>query len=284
MLARAGIMGDMAAWIHDEGAAQGDRAQQEDDYGVFELPPELEAGDLLLVLADGMGGQRAGARASALAVRGFIEAYDLASAATIPERLEQTLGAVNIRMADDAASDPQDLRGMGCTLLAVVLAAEGLYWISVGDSPLWLWRKGRLLRLNQDHAYRSVLAMQVSQGELSAAEAACHPDRNALLSAVTGAKLELVDLPRQAYPLRRGDEVLLASDGVFTLAEREIAAVLRRARADGNPCQQLLTAVAARRHPYQDNTTVLWARAVAVQSGASWWSRWRLRAAGASPD
>jgi len=284
MLARVGMIGDMAAWIHDEGATQGDRTQQEDDYGVFELPPELEAGDLLLVLADGMGGQRAGARASALAVRGFIEAYDLVSAATIPARLEQTLDAVNTRMAHDAASNPQDLRGMGCTLLAVVLAAEGLYWISVGDSPLWLWRQGRLLRLNQDHAYRSVLAAQVSEGELSAAEAASHPDRNALLSAVTGAAPELVDLPRQAYPLRRGDEVLLASDGVLTLAEREIAAVLRRARTDGNPCQQLLTAVAARRHPYQDNTTVLWARAAAVQPGFSWWSRWRWRAVGASPD
>lgn len=38
----------MAAWVHDEGAIQGSRSQQEDDYGIFELPPELEAGDLLL--------------------------------------------------------------------------------------------------------------------------------------------------------------------------------------------------------------------------------------------
>ncbi len=42
----------------------------------------------------------------------------------------------------EAATDPDDLHGMGCTLLAVVLAEEGLYWISVGDSPLWLWRRG----------------------------------------------------------------------------------------------------------------------------------------------
>ncbi len=64
----------MATWVHDEGAAQGNRSQQEDDYGVFKLPAELEAGDLLLVLADGMGGEQAGARASALAVRGFVGA------------------------------------------------------------------------------------------------------------------------------------------------------------------------------------------------------------------
>ncbi|MCK7461532.1 MAG: hypothetical protein MZU84_05455 [Sphingobacterium sp.] len=84
---------NMVAWMHDEGMAQGSRPRQEDDYGVFELPPELEAGDLLLVLADGMGGEQAGALASALAVRGFIETYDAVPAATIPERLERTLSA-----------------------------------------------------------------------------------------------------------------------------------------------------------------------------------------------
>ena len=234
----------MAAWIHDEGAAQGSRSRQEDDYGVFELPPELEAGDLLLVLADGMGGEQAGARASALAVRSFVEAYDTVSAAAIPERLEQTLACVNERMARDVASDPYHLNGMGCTLLAVVLADEGLYWISVGDSPLWLWRRGRLHRLNQDHAYRSILAHRVNCGDISAAEAACHPDRNALISAVTGAALELVDLSRQVYPLESEDQILLASDGLLTLGEKEIAAVLHQTRVEGHPCQRLLVTVA----------------------------------------
>lgn len=269
----------MTAWMHDEGAAQGSRSRQEDDYGVFELPSELEAGDLLLVLADGMGGEKAGARASALAVRSFVESYDIASAATIPERLQQTLGHVNQRMAWDVASDPQGLYGMGCTLLAVVLAEEGLYWISVGDSPLWLWRRGQLRRLNQDHAYRTILAHQVQTGEISAADAAHHPDRNALISAVTGAEPELVDLPRQAYPLEPGDQILLASDGLLTLKEKEIAAILSRASADDPPCQRLLAAVAKRRNLHQDNVTVLWARSAALPPSAPWWRRFQQRAA-----
>lgn len=266
------------AWVYDEGAAQGSRSRQEDDYGVFELPPELEAGDLLLVLADGMGGEQAGARASALAVRGFVDAYDTATAAAIPDRLEQTLARVNERMARDVASDPYGLHGMGCTLLAVVLTEEGLYWISVGDSPLWLWRRGRLHRLNQDHAYRSILAQQVDMGEISTAEAARHPDRNALISAVTGAELELVDVSRQAYPLKSNDQVLLASDGLLTLDEKEIATVLSRARADNHPCQQLLAAVAEHRNLHQDNVTVLWVRSAAVQPAAPWWRRFGMRA------
>ena len=265
----------MGAWIHDEGMAQGSRSRQEDDYGVFELPPQLEAGELLLVLADGMGGEQAGALASALAVRGFIEAYDTIPSTTVPERLERTLHHVNGRLALEVTTDPDNLRGMGCTLLAVVLAEEGLYWISVGDSPLWLWRRGRLRRLNQDHAYRSILADQVSAGEMSVEEAACHPDRNALISAVTGEDLELVDVSRQPLALKPNDQILLASDGILTLSEREIAAVLKVARTHPSPCLSLLAAVGAHQNPQQDNTTVLWAsRASTVSDVSLWYQQW----------
>jgi len=261
----------MGGWIHDEGMAQGSRPRQEDDFGVFELPPQLEAGELLLVLADGMGGERGGALASALAVRGFIEAYDAVPATTVPERLERTLRHVNGRMALEVATDRERLRGMGCTLLAAVLAQEGLYWISVGDSPLWLWRRGRLRRLNQDHAYRSVLAEQVDAGEISAEEAAAHPDRNCLISAVTGDDLELVDLPRRPLALKPKDQILLASDGLLTLTEPEIAAVMKGVEAAASPCQPLLDAVMARRNPQQDNATVLWAKRAAPASDESFW-------------
>ena len=150
---------------------------------------------------------------------------------------------------------------------------EGLYWISVGDSPLWLWRRGRLLRLNQDHAYRTVLAQRVSTGELSADVAARHPARNALISAVTGEDLELVDLSRRAFALHRNDGILLASDGLLTLSEKEITRVLRSAWNNGSACQALLAAISDCDHPHQDNVTVLWARA-AVDPTLSVWRRW----------
>ena len=261
----------MVAWVHDSGMTQGRRAEQEDDYGVFDLPPQLEVGDMLLVLADGMGGEQAGALASALAVRGFIEAYDIVPSVSVPERLERTLHHVNGRMALEVATDPEHLGGMGCTLLAVVLAEEGLYWISVGDSPLWLWRRGCLHRLNEDHAYRGILARQVSAGKISAQEAACHPDRNALISVVTGEGLELVDLSREPFPLEPDDQILLASDGLLTLTEREIAAVLKAARTARSPCQRLLAAVRSHENPYQDNTTVLWAKRASRSAEKSFW-------------
>ncbi|HAS51365.1 MAG TPA: serine/threonine-protein phosphatase [Gammaproteobacteria bacterium] len=264
----------MAAWVHNEGMAQGCRARQEDDYGVCELPQTLGAGDLLLVLADGMGGERGGARASALAVRSFITTYDRVPATTIPERLARTLTEVNTQMAREAATDPEELNGMGCTLLAVVLAEEGLYWISVGDSPLWLWRRGRLYRLNQDHAYRSVLAYQVSHGQISAEVAAHHPDRNALMSAVTGDALDLIDLSQQAHTLWNNDQILLASDGILTLDEREISAILTHQRADETPCQALLAAITAHQRPHQDNITIVWACSANRSPNEPWWHHW----------
>ena len=138
-----------------------------------------------------------------------------------------------------------------------------------------MWRAGRLYRLNQDHAYRSILAQRVHEGEMSADDAAHHPDRNALISAVTGHEMELVDLPRQAHTLERDDQILLASDGILTLSEAEIADVLDSVRGRESPCQRLLMAVAACQRPQQDNVTVLWAQSAAFRF-APWWQRlWR---------
>ncbi|MDV7397317.1 hypothetical protein RZS08_38305, partial [Arthrospira platensis SPKY1] len=111
------------------------------------------------------------------------------------------------------------------------------------------------------------------------ADAARHPDRNALISALTGDELDLVDLPRRAYALERGDQVLLASDGVLTLEEHEIATVLAGSvPGEAGPCQRLLEAVTSRQAATQDNVTVLWVRPAGLPTKVSLWRRlwWRL--------
>lgn len=252
----------MTGWWHCKARIQGGRPYQEDHYGIFLPPKTLGGGDLLLVLADGMGGEYGGERASHLVVRTFIDAYAAIPASTIPQRLQRSLAHANRELALDVASNPALLSGMGCTLLAAVLSPQGLYWISVGDSPLWLWRKGKLTRLNQDHSYRHVLECQVLAGELSQEDANGHPDRTALLSAVTGTPLTLVDVCQAPYALQRDDRILVASDGLLTLDEAEIGAYL----AQKSPCQQLLNAVVAAGHPYQDNAT-------AIVAGVNWTRR-----------
>lgn len=262
----------MMAWDHFEACMQGGRSYQEDDCGVFELPPSLHGGGLLLVLADGMGGEQAGDRASAIAVRSFIDAYASGAAPTIPQRLYRALEHANQELALEVATDAA-LSGMGCTLLAAVLTDRELYWISVGDSPLWLWRKGALLRLNQDHSYRQVLAQQVAAGEISPEEAGYHPDRNALISALTGEPLTLVDWCTEPYSLQPGDRILLASDGLLTLSEVQIAAYLQVCPSTRVTCQGLLEAVLAADYAYQDNVTVMLAQAA---EGHLSWRRLRV--------
>ncbi|NJN47893.1 MAG: protein serine/threonine phosphatase 2C family protein [Candidatus Competibacteraceae bacterium] len=233
----------MRVGAHCASRIQGSREYQQDDYGIFELPSSLRGGDLLLVLADGMGGERAGERASATTIHSFIDAYAAIPATSIPERLRRALNHANRELALEIATAPSLLSGMGCTLLAAVLAKEGLYWISVGDSPLWLYRNNQLTRLNQDHSYRPVLAQQLAGGEISAIAAQAHPDRNALFSALTGGLIHQVDLSHDPYPLQTGDRVLLASDGLLTLSEIRIATHLNASAAADMICQRLLEAV-----------------------------------------
>ena len=246
-------------WTSRACSSQGKRAYQEDDYGILEFSRAPDQAELLLVLADGMGGERGGAVASKLAIRHFIASFKSSSADAIPQRLNDALEQANQTIADEVAARPFELTGMGCTLLAAVLSDMELYWISVGDSPLWILRDGQLTRLNQDHSYRAVLAQQVAAGELTPEAAQRHPYQNALLSAVTGAALNMIDLTNEAYALHDDDQILLASDGLLTLSEEAIAEQLVQSKP-GRICQRLLTAVAAADHPYQDNVTIVLAR------------------------
>ncbi len=247
--------------------SQGARAYQEDYCDFLVLDGGAGDGDagapgILLVLADGMGGHVAGALASKTAVANFIAAWQAQNnTADIPTRLQNALAAANDSMREKIAADPA-LDGMGCTLVGAAVADQTLHWISVGDSPLWLLRGGELQRLNQDHSMAPVLQNLVAAGRMTAAEAAADPRRNALRSAVMGKELTLVDCPDAPLPLPPPPEparILLASDGLQTLSNNEIADIMRQCAAfDSGTCaDRLLQAVEAKQHPRQDNTTVM---------------------------
>lgn len=258
----------MLRWVYDADSHQGKRAYQEDCFASANLTEPHQPG-LLLVLADGMGGARGGAIASRLAITQFIKSYCETSTGQPPERLWQALNAANQALAFATTASPNTLGGMGCTLLAVVVSKIGLYWISVGDSPLWLWRKSSLTRLNQDHSYRAVLAQQVSNGDISAEQAATNPHGNALLSVVTGDPLTTVDLSNKPTAILEQDKILLASDGLLTLSENQIAAILEQSSDESGLSQQLIQAVLQEKNQHQDNITVMLAQTQARPTTAN---------------
>ena len=181
------------AWRQIRGA----RAYQQDRAATV----SVDGTQHLLVLADGMGGHTSGDIASDIVVRKFFHAWhDLEAPDEIPDRLIFALQAANLAIYDRVMSEPE-LAGMGTTLVAAHVEGDRLHWISVGDSPLWLFQDGELARLNANHSVASLLDQQVADGEISAEEAVRSPERSHLLEAVTGNDIHLVDVspdPRRA--------------------------------------------------------------------------------------
>ena len=151
------------------------------------------------------------------------------------------------------------LRGMGCTIVAAWIDALGIRWASVGDSLLLLYRFPDVIRLNADHSLGSFLDEQARQNRITASEAKQHHNRNALRSALTGAKIDLIDLRSEPLELQAGDWILIASDGICSLEGDEIADVVYNFR-QSTPAEMadgLIAAVVRKAVAGQDNTTVV---------------------------
>ena len=212
----------------------------------------------LLVLADGMGGAAAGDLAASLIVQSVREVFQSGSAAAAGPRLRQACGAANAALADAVAQVPARA-GMGGTLVAVAPAADGLRFLSVGDSLLLRWREGQLDRINADHSIGGALDTAVRKGLMPAEEAASAAGRNRITSALTGAPLDQMRIDETVGPLRcqSHDRWVLASDGLDTLSLPEIAALLAASKTAQAAADALLAGVEAKQREHQDNTTVL---------------------------
>jgi protein phosphatase len=212
---------------------------------------------LAAVLADGMGGHAGGALASGLACKFFLHAFT-SSSGDVPARLDEALILANAAIAKEVFENAA-LDGMGCTLIGVAFGPAGIEWVSVGDSPLFLVRKGEIVLLNEDHSLAPQIDELAAAGKISWEAAKADPRRHYLRSALTGGEMEMIDRSRRPLALQAGDVVILASDGIHTLAHAKILEVVEQSAAAGPDtiAEALIAAVAAAREPYQDNTTVV---------------------------
>ena len=252
---------------------QGERDYQEDECEFAILKPSSlgqiapnnseAAASLLAVLSDGMGGHAGGAVASKTAINAFIGRFRSGSDSKNAgdrhrTRLQEALRDSNLALSKATSNNP-DLQGMGCTVVGVRFNQRGMLWISVGDSPLYRYRNGKVEQVNEDHSLVPMLEGMVERGEMTPEAAENHPQRNALRSAVTGTKIELVDSGKEFLKLRPGDWIILASDGLQSLSENTIANIVRETKNGGAQvvADQLLNAVRQKAVPYQDNTTLM---------------------------
>ena len=185
----------------------------------------------LTVLADGMGGHAAGDVASKIVVTEVFSELMFQRCdpdqfeKEITSRLTEAAMAANACLRDHVRAHPET-HGMGSTLVATVVVNRQLYWISIGDSPLFLFRNGVLRQLNEDHSMAPQIDFMVRNGLMAAEEARHHPDRNILTSVLFGESVPQVDCPSDPVPLEAGDILIVASDGLQFLTDDEIAAVL----------------------------------------------------------
>jgi serine/threonine protein phosphatase PrpC len=231
----------------------GARKQQEDSCKFALINGDSE---LLAVLADGMGGHAAGEVASQVAVLGFVKSFLSQAPLSIPGRLATALTAANAELAEAIRTSP-GCEGMGCTLVAMHVSEAGIYWISVGDSPLFLVRGRSIHQINEDHSMAPEIDLGVREGRLTKQEAASHPSRNALRSALLGDEVpELIDNPTVPLQWRNNDTLILASDGLQTLTNIQIAKIVNGSASAGEVARHLIDQVDSAKRNRQDNATV----------------------------
>jgi serine/threonine protein phosphatase PrpC len=218
----------------------------------------------LFIVADGMGGEAAGEKASAMALD-FVENYVLESLewfATCQAKdgdkvlaeFQTALSRAHASVRHEAQVHPK-LHGMGSTVTLAYSLNEIVYVAHVGDSRCYLFREKRLHRLTQDHTLTEEM---VRRGELTPEAAAKHHWRHVITSSVGGNSPDVrVDVHR--LELQAGDQVLLCSDGLTNMVtSEEIVPVLENEPTGEAVCKKLVDL--ANLKGGKDNITVVLAR------------------------
>lgn len=235
----------------------GTRSEQQDAFG-FSDPGNTEflsTFGVVGVVADGMGGMALGSQASNTAVRRFFQVMQQATGRQPVEAMVTALKEANTAVAQLAVGNGVEDE-VGTTFAAVSISDAGLQWVAAGDTRVYLYRDGKLTQLNADHNYRRVLARQVADGLVSAAEADSHPDRQAVTSYLGASTIPEIDQSPGALPVQAGDRILICSDGLYNaLDESSIASIV--AASSGCASEQLVASAVSESRPQQDNLTVV---------------------------
>lgn len=186
-----------------------------------------EDGQTLYVIADGMGGHNAGDIASKMVIDYFMREWPKQSRLTrineAEQYLIQAIQSVNKEIYDKATEN-KAFRGMGTTVVLVVVIEETAVIAHVGDSRCYKLSQHQLRQLTSDHSLVNAL---VHAGEITPDEAAVHPKKNVLTRAV-GTDMP-VDVEVTMVNCENNDRLLLCTDGLTNkLSDERIQAILNQ--------------------------------------------------------
>jgi len=211
-----------------------------------DLPERTEEVNHVMVIADGMGGHRAGEIASRMALTTLIAlALDLpdwifkmddAHANEIEQRSRSRVQEIDAILVESGQRDPS-LTGMGTTLTAARSLGRDLAITHVGDSRAYLLRGGNLLRLTRDHTYAQLL---VDAGHLAPGDVAGSSHRHVLTNALGGSSAD-VQVDTDRLQLEDGDRLMICSDGLTDLVDDEqITSILLGTTRSRDACERLV--------------------------------------------
>jgi serine/threonine protein phosphatase PrpC len=228
----------------------GKRKTQQDAFGTSDISKD----SVLSIVADGMGGISNGAEMSNIAVTVMLESFAQRNGSLSPDEfLVQTVNDIQRTVRSRIPSGQMS----GTTLISVYFDKEKLFFISVGDSRIDLYRNGSLIQLNRLHTYGAELDERAARGEISVNEARSDKTRGSLTSYIGTGETLMTDRNNKPLLLIPGDIILLMTDGIFgTLSDDEIAAALRS--GDIKEAGNIITkSVTAKGKANQDNFTAV---------------------------
>ena len=203
----------------------------------------------LFLLADGMGGHNAGDYASRNTVETVSETIQNSAEENPIRALRMAIEAANRKVYEEA-SQKEELKGMGTTLVAATLLNSHLYVANVGDSRLYIINAS-IRQITKDH---SLVEEMVRIGELDELHARNHPDKNIITRAIGVAeKVEADFFDVKMFP---GDKILMCSDGLSNmLDDEEMLHIIRKQRDVVEMAEALVAA--ANQNGGKDNISVI---------------------------
>lgn len=237
----------------------GKRSEQQDSTAVDSDYDYIENGRAMAAVCDGMGGLSGGNRASALCASIVKEDFHNfgGELVAVPDFLRSLAVKVD-REVFLLKNDKGAPLMAGTTLVSVYIFDDKLFWLSVGDSHIYIARGNDIVTANSDHNYLMYLKDKVIKGEMTLEEAEAHPKKEALISYIGMGGVKLMDISYKPFTLLSGDRILLCSDGLYrTLDIDEIQIILEENTNPQDAADDLVRTAINRGLPHQDNTTAV---------------------------
>lgn len=235
----------------------GTRDHQQDYAGIIGKKKGLAG-----IICDGMGGLKGGEVASSISVKAFLSDYiDMTEGEAVSDFLVREADKMDEAVFQLSDSQGNNLKA-GSTVVSVIIEDVNLYWLSVGDSRIYILRNNSILQITTDHNYRMHLNGLLKKGEISEERYEAEvsgKQAEALVSHLGMGGLKYIDRNSKPFPLEPDDVILLCSDGLYkSLDDHQIMALLTDNKISSRVSARRLADMALTQAVRgQDNTTVI---------------------------